>query len=219
MMVDGTKILIVDDHTLVRQVLVERLAREADFTILEPAATADEALEAVAGRPPDLILMDIDMPGLNCFEAARRIRAIRPQVRIVFLSGHVHDGYVGEALAVQASGYITKSEPLETVIAAIREVAAGGAYFSREVRRRIVIDSSGVRLSTMGRSRIATLTPREKEILQYIAKGLGKREIASTMHLSIKTVDHHQTRLMRKLDIHDRVEIVRFAIREGLAKP
>jgi DNA-binding NarL/FixJ family response regulator len=211
------RVLLVDDHALVRGALGNRLALEPGINLVGSADNAQQAIEQTLALEPNIILMDIDMPGLICFDAVRKIRALRPNVRTIFLSGFVHDHYVEQALEVKASGYLTKAEPPETVVTAIRDVASGGAYFSEDVRSRLVVDPSGARLTALNKSRGSTLTPREVEILRYIARGLSKKIIASTMGLSVKTVDRHSTNLMNKLDIHDRVELARFAIREGLA--
>jgi DNA-binding NarL/FixJ family response regulator len=210
-------IVVADDHALVRGALTERLKQEPGFTVLATAGTADEAVEQVLVHKPRILLMDIDMPGLICFDAARTIGATCPDTRIVFLSGFLHDWYIEQALDVKARGYLTKREAPEVVVAALREVAGGGAYFSEEVRSRIVVDVGGPRLAKRSMSRAATLTAREVEVLRYVARGLSKKEVATTMHLSVKTVDRHCANLMTKLDIHDRVELARFAIREGLA--
>ncbi len=213
------RILIVDDHALVRGAVRERLSRETDMSVVGTAGTADEAIEKTMDSKPDVVLMDIDMPGLIPFDAARRIVDFQLGARIIFLSAFCHDRYIEQALQAKASGYITKREPPEVVVTAIREVAAGGAFFSEEVRSRIVIDSGSIKLAERSKTRVSTLTPREHEILQYIARGLAKKEIAATMDLSVKTIDRHAANLMAKLGIHDRVELTRFAIREGMARP
>ncbi len=217
-MTDEVRILLVDDHALVRSALAERLQREPGFVVVGTAGTAEAALRNARESKPHVVLTDIDMPGLNCFEAARTLIALQPDIRVIFLSAFLHDRYIAEALAVKAHGYLTKREPPEQVVAAIREVASGGAFFSDEVRSRIVVDASGARLRAGATSRVATLSRRELEVLRYIARGLGKKEIASITHLSVKTIEHHTTRLMNRLDIHDRVELTRFALREGLAE-
>ena len=209
------KILVVDDHALVRGSLAERLNREPDFSVVGTAGTADEGIEKTAEFRPDIILMDIDMPGLLCFDAARTIASVAPEARIIFVSALSHDWCIEQALEVQAGGYLTKHEPPDTIVAAVRDVAAGGACFSEEVRSRIVVDSTGAKLVRDSKSRASTLTAREVEVLRYVARGLSKKEIANTMHLSVKTVDRHCANLMTKLDIHDRVGLARFAIREG----
>ncbi len=217
-MTSGIRILVADDHALVRGALAERLRREPEFEVVGTAGTADEAIELSMQLQPHIVLMDIDMPGLICFDAARTMTTTSPDVRIIFLSAFIHDWYIEQALAVKARGYITKREPPERVVAAVREVAAGGAFFSDEVRSRLIVDSSGAKLAEESKSRASTLTAREVEVLRYIAKGLSKKEVAQTMHLSVKTIDRHCANLMQKLDIHDRVELARFAIREGLAE-
>ncbi len=217
-MTTQVRILVVDDHALVRGALAERLRQEADLAVVGTASTADEAIDQTISLKPDIILMDIDMPGLICFDAARTITSTSPATKIIFVSAFLHDWYIEQALAVKAQGYVTKREPPEAVISAIRDVAEGGAYFSDEVRSRIIVDSSGAKLAQSGKSRVSTLTAREIEVLRYIARGLSKKEIAATMHLSVKTVDRHCANMMTKLDIHDRVDLARFAIREGLAE-
>jgi DNA-binding NarL/FixJ family response regulator len=211
-------VLLADDHALVRDALANWLRESGDVQVVGEVGSADEALAVAVREKPDIVLMDIDMPGLLAFDAVRTIRARSPKTRIIVLSGFFHDRYIEEALASEASGYITKGETTETVLRAIRTVAAGGAYFSPQVQARIVVDSHGARLSEASKTRASTLTPRELEVLRYIARGLSKKDIAAIMHLSVKTVDNHSTSLMSKLNIHDRVELARYAIREGLAE-
>lgn len=211
------RILLVDDHALLREALCDRLGREPDLEVVAVAGDAGAALAQLNGTPADLILMDIDMPGMLCFEAARRITETKPTVKIIFLSAFFHDAYIDQALAVRAHGYVTKSESPEVVIGAIREVLSGGAYFSEEVNSRIVVGGGGPRLAQEARSRSATLSRREMEILRYVAQGWNKKLIATRNHISVKTVDNHMSSIMEKLDIHSTVDLVRFAIREGLA--
>ena len=203
---------------MVRRLLGGRLGAEPDMTVAASVSNADEAIAEAIRLQPDIILMDIDMPGTSCFEAAGTIRRQLPDTRIIFLSAFFHDRYIEQAMAVQAWGYITKNEPEGSVLEAIRKVSAGVAYFSPEVKARIVVDSQGARLAYQGRSRVSILTKREMEVLRYLARGMAKKEIAHTMHISANTVNRHTTGLMAKLDIHDRVELARYAIREGLAE-
>lgn len=212
-------VVLADDHTMVRGALAAWLNATDDIGVLADVTNAEEAIQACLKHEPNVLVLDIDMPGLSCFDAARTIRARCPGTRIIFLSAFFHDRYIQEALAVEASGYLTKGEPPQTVESAIRVAAAGGACFSDQVQSRMVIGEDGARLSDGTRTRVETLTPRELEILRYLARGMSKKEIAQTMSLSVKTVDNHCTNLMMKLDIHDRVELARFAIREGLAEP
>jgi DNA-binding NarL/FixJ family response regulator len=211
-------VILADDHALVREALGNWLRESGDIHVVAEVGSADEAVAVAVREKPDVVLMDIDMPGLLAFDAVRTIRTRCPGTRVVVLSGFFHDRYIEEALGAEASGYITKGEPAEAVVRAVRAVASGGAYFSPEVQARIVVGSHGARLAAEGSTRASTLTPRELEVLRYVARGLSKKDIASIMHLSVKTVDNHSTSLMTKLNIHDRVELARYAIREGLAE-
>ncbi len=217
-MMQDVRILVVDDHSLVRGALAERLGREPNFSVVGVAGTAEEAIDKALELEPDIILLDIDMPGLDSFDAAQRLKSQRPEIRIIFVSAFTYDRYVELALRAKASGYVAKGQPPEALIAAINQVASGGAYFSPEVSPRIVVDKDGVTLARVVESRVSKLTTREMEVLRYIARGLAKKQIAGTMRVSIKTVDRHATNLMAKLEIHDRVELTRFAIREGVAE-
>ncbi len=217
-MSNSISILLVDDHALVRTMLEDRLADERDLQIVGTAENADIAVDKAVEHNPDVILMDIDMPGLICFDAARTIQTLSPNTHIVFLSAFFNDRYIEQALEVGAMGYLTKRDPPESVIAAVRAAAAGKSYFSAEVQSRICVDSAGTGLTHPKRSRVSTLSNRELEVLRYLARGMSKKEIAQTMHISAKTVANHTAHLMAKLDIHDRVVLSRFAVREGLAE-
>lgn len=214
---DLIDVLLIDDHTLLRDSMCRLLRSDGDFGRVEAAANAQEGLDVFYRFAADIVLLDIDMPGLNCFDAAERMMSHRPQTPILFLSAFVLDHYIEQALRIKARGYLCKSEPLVSVVAAIKRVASGKMYFSDEVRSRIVADVKGARLGRPARVRVSTLTQREIEVVAYLARGMSKKQIASTMHLSLKTVEGHAERLMVKLGIHDRVELARFAIREGLA--
>jgi DNA-binding NarL/FixJ family response regulator len=212
-------ILLADDHSLMRESLRTRLEREPDLQVVATVANADEATNEAIRLRPHIVLMDIDMPGLASFEAVKIIKSRVPETRIIFLSAFFHDRYIEEALSAGASGYLTKGESPESVIQGVRTVADGGIAFSPDVQARIVVDTKGLKLAAQGHTRTATLTRREMEVLRYLARGMSKKQVAQTMHLSVKTVERHSDRLMSKLDIHDRVELARFAIREGLAEP
>lgn len=211
------RILIVDDHALMRSTLAAWLTADGGFEVIGEACDGGDAIQKAVANKPHIVLFDIDMPGLSCFEAARMIRNRVPETKVVFLSAFAHDNYIEQALACEARGYLTKGQSPQTISEAIRSVANGGSSFAPEVQSRLVIDSDGVRLGT-SLTRNSLLTPRELEVLKYLANGMSKKEIASTMHLSVKTIDNHSTSLMTKLDIHDRVDLARYAIREGLIR-
>lgn len=138
------------------------------------------------------------------------------KTRIIFFTAFVRDSFIEQALAVKAWGYVTKTEQADTVIKAIRDVTSGFAYFSPAVQARLVMGPKGPKLAQENQSLLGTLTEREREVLCYVARGMTKKDMAETMCVSVKTVDYHCTNVMDKLKIHDRVELTRFAIREGL---
>ncbi|MEM9916047.1 MAG: response regulator transcription factor [Planctomycetota bacterium] len=215
------KILLVDDHTLMRETLRDRINQEQDLEVVGSASSADEAVELAGQLSPDVVVMDIDMPGRLCFDAACDIVAMSPEVRMVYLSAFFNDRYIRDALQAHAVSYLTKDEPPEVVVDAIRQAAEGLAYFSPNVRDRLVVGPDNtITLEDNGSPTTKTdmLTRRELEMLRYLARGMSKKEIAATIHRSYGTVDKHVEKLMNKLDIHDRVELARFAIREGLAE-
>lgn len=212
-------VLIVDDHALMRSMLAERLSQEAGVRVVGIAGNGEEALLQAVEARPDVVLMDVDMPGLLCFDAARQIRERSPETKVLFLSAYPYDRFIEAALAAQAAGYLTKSESPETIVRAVRSVAAGGTAFSPEILTRIVVEPGRTRLAGDRHSRLSTLTEREHDVLRYVARGMSQKEIARAIDVSPKTVHRHTINLMNKLDIHDRVELARYAIREGLVTP
>lgn len=212
-------LILADDHALVRDALARRLDQETDLEVLGVAADAGEATALALSLKPTVVLLDIDMPGMSAFEAASDIRNGSPETRVAFLSGHCRDCYIEQALAAEAAGYITKQEHPEVIADAVRIIAGGRLYFSAEVQSRLVVDTTGPRLADEPLTRTSLLTAREIETLGYIAQGMSKKAMARTMNISVKTVEQHCAHLMQKLDIHDRVELTRFAIREGVIEP
>lgn len=207
-------VVLADDHVLVREMLRELLAR-AGMVVAGVAESGDVAVELVAEAQPDVVVMDIDMPGICAFDAARDMHRVSPSTKVIFLSAFVHDCYIAQALGVEASGYLTKSEPPAAIIEAIQNVHRGATSYSAAVRDRIVIDPVGVRLGGGAKSRFESLTDREREVLAYVARGLAQKQIAYLIGVSVKTVQQHIMHIMDKLEIHDRVELARYAIREG----
>jgi DNA-binding NarL/FixJ family response regulator len=218
-MTSPIRVMLVDDQALFRESMTARLEREDDLQVVATAPDAREGLEAIGRCEPDVVLLDIRMPGMSCFDAAERMRLLIPRLHVAFLSGYWNDQYIDQALAAGAAGYLTKSQSSDEVVEAVRGIARGERRYSREVQARLVFDQAQPRLPHAAQSRLSRLTPREKQVLRCISEGLSKREIAKVMHISPKTVAAHSTNLMMKLDIHDRVELARFAIREGLLQP
>lgn len=210
------RILIAEDHALVRELLNNRLGAEEDMEVVAAVGTAEDARRIALADPPDIVLMDIEMPGISSFDAARSIQSTSPGTRIVFLTAFDNDLYIEQALELEGAGYVTKTESPETIMAAVRAAHAGHPYFSPAIRKRIAVDEHGVRLRRGNLARISMVTPREMSVLVCIARGMSNKEIAHELHISVKTVEHHCEHLMAKLELHDRVRLTRFAIREGL---
>lgn len=212
------QVVLADDHTLLRDAVAAWLNAQPELCVVATCSDTDGTLAAALRHRPQVVLLDIDMPGRPAFELARTLRAELPDTSVIFLSAFVSDFFIGQALAAKAAGYLTKGESPESIATAIRAVATGEVCFSAEIRARIVIEESGVRLAAAQCARVAELTPRELEVLRALASALSRKEIAQRLHLSPHTVDRHVANLMRKLDIHDRAELCRFAVREGVVK-
>lgn len=210
---------IVDDHALLRDMLMQRLNQEQDIEVVSVVEDGSMAVKDAERHHPDILLLDIDMPGISAFEAARKIRDVSPNTKIIFLSAYVNDSYINQALEVEASGYVIKEHSLISLLEAIQTVFFGGNYFSPEIQARLVINKQGVHLADNHQVTLQLLTQRELEVLTYLASALHKKEIARKMGISPKTVDQHCSHIMLKLDLHDRVDLTRFAIREGLIDP
>ncbi len=209
-------VLLIDDHTLVREVCARLIEGEPDLCVIAQAAAADAGVEAVERHRPDVVLMDIEMPGGSAFDAARRITEVSPETRVMFLSAYAYDRYIDEAIGADAAGYITKDSPPERVLEAIRRVAAGESVYSQKVMDRLM----GVRGEVPGRATLAnSLTNREREVLTLIGEGCAKKVISERLGVSIKTVEKHAANVMRKLGLNDRVALCRYCVREGLIAP
>jgi DNA-binding NarL/FixJ family response regulator len=191
--------------------LVERIPKAK---VIGEARDGREAIRAVREQRPDLVLMDIAMPGLNGLDATARIAKEFPDVRVLVLSMYSNDEYVREAINAGAVGYLPKCSAAAELEQAIKAIARGEKYFSPLVSKHIVRDRAG--RVTPGRALIQQLTPRQREILQLIAERHSTKQIASLLDISVKTVETHRAQLMDRLDIHDVPGLVRFAIRNRL---
>lgn len=210
------RVLLVDDHEILREALAEHLAQRDRFDVVDSVSDPSEAIVVARRAQPDVLLLDIEMPGLDAFAAAAAVARDTPATRILFLSAFCRDRYIEQALSVGAKGYLLKGEAPSVLHEAIERVALGGLYFSEAVEARLVVGADGLRVANPGATRVASLTQREREVLAYIAKGLAKKEVAELIGVSVRTIDAHVRNIMNKLDVHDRVELARFAIREGL---
>jgi two-component system response regulator NreC len=211
-----TRVLIADDHPLIRSGLRALLERENEFEVVAEAADGYEALERIQESKPEVALLDIGMPRLNGIDAAQRICEKIPSVRVILVSMHSDEGYVLRALKAGAKGYLLKASPESEVLSAVRAVTAGQAYFSPEISRLLVEDYvREVRRRGM-EDRYDLLSIREKEILQLLVAGKSNREIADLIHVSHFTVETHRNNIFQKLQVHSLPELILYAVRKGL---
>ncbi len=213
------RVLCVDDHSFLIEGLAARFDLESDLEFVGSLPNAERLVSEVKESRPDIVLLDIEMPGPDPFEAADDLRRQCPDVRTVFLSAYVRDHYISAAVKAGAWGYFSKSEDADTIVKGIRRVAGGDFAFSPKVQERCRPARGAKRGQVVPpSSKLEALTSREQEVLRMIGKGLTRSEIAETMCRSPKTIDGHRESIMEKLAIHDRAELVRFAIREGLVE-
>ncbi|PYX08757.1 MAG: DNA-binding response regulator [Acidobacteria bacterium] len=211
------KCIVVDDHTLFRDGLRRVLESEPDIEVVGEASDAGGGLNLIREIRPDVVLMDIGMPGLSSFEAARLVDKNFPGTRLVFLTMYEDEEYLLQCLDVGAAGYILKDAPAPKLIGAVREVYQGRKYLSPQVLDKLVGIRAGAR-GSYGMARSSTLTPREREVIKMIAEGNSVKEIATVLGLSIKTVEAHKFNLMRKLNIHNKAQLVTYAIQRKIVK-
>ncbi len=217
------RILCVDDHAFLIDGLKARFAMERDLDLVGRLSSADGLIAAVKEHRPDIVLLDIEMPGPDPFEAASELKRIAPDTKVVILSAYVRDHYLSSAFRAGAWGYFSKSDEAEAIVAGLRTVARGEFTLGPKVQERCKPvegrrRGNGREQGEAPRTRLDTLTAREREVLRMIGKGMTRAEIAEEICRSPKTVDGHREKIMQKLDIHDRGELVRFAIREGLVE-
>lgn len=211
------RLLLVDDHAVVRSGLKMLLENERDVEIAGEAASASEAIEAAQHLKPNVILMDIGLPDLSGIDATREIKKRMPEVAIVALTIHEDEEYFFKMLEVGASGYVPKRAAPEELITAIRAAASGQVYLYPSLAKLLVRDFlDGGRAAEEQTS--SDLTDREQEVLTYLAEGASNEEIAASLVISPKTVARHRENIMRKLNLHSRSELVRYAIRKGIIK-
>ena len=207
-----TRFLLVDDHRVVLDGLTMLLGSQEDMEVVGQADNGRAALEIARDIQPDVVVMDVTMPGLGGAGATRDILRLPADTKVVALSMHASRQFVEDMVEAGVSGYVVKSAPVQEVLEAIRAVRAGRQYFSPEIKREVptVADPSAP-----SASQAATLTEREREVLQLVAEGHSSKEIAAILHVSTKTVQFHRQSIMDKLEIRSVAELTKFAIRQG----
>jgi DNA-binding NarL/FixJ family response regulator len=210
------RVLIADDHAIVREGVKMILAKESDIEVAGEASDGQEALDLVERLKPQVIVMDISMPGMGGIEATQLVKERYPGINVLALTMHEDESYVFKLLRAGASGYVLKRAAAQDLVQAVRAAAKGEAFLYPSVARKVVEDYLKRVESGEERSRYDGMTEREKEILTLIAQGLSNKQIGERLYISIKTVQTHRAHILEKLGLHDRTELVRYAIRKGL---
>ncbi|MBU6506354.1 MAG: response regulator transcription factor [Alphaproteobacteria bacterium] len=213
-MTNPIRILLCDDHLLIRASLKSLIGEFPGIEVVGEASDGREALEHAGKLQPNVVLMDIAMPGLNGLEATRRLVKDYPQVRVVMLSMHADESHVLQALRAGASGYVLKGSAPRELEMAIEAVARGEIFLSPAISKHVIdvyLNRAEGEINSLD-----LLTPRQREILQLIAEGKSSKQIAQLLEASVKTIESHRASLMERLDIHDVAGLVRYAIRHGL---
>ncbi len=213
------KVLLVDDHTLVRDGVRALLALATDIEVVGEAANGKEALEKVRKLTPDVVLMDLAMPIMGGLEATRRIRKEFPGTKVLAVTQYDDSDYVIPVIEAGARGVVTKMAAFSELASAIRAIYSGGSYLSPSAAAVLVEECQQKTTVEGGKDSYQQLTDREKEVLKLVVEGYTARQIADMLVISPKTVEWHKTSLMNKLNIHNRMELIKFAIRKALITP
>jgi len=210
------RIFIVEDHTLLRAGLRALLSQDPDLEIVGEADNGRDAIRAIGTLAPDLVLMDLSMPGMNGIEAMMDIKRRNPDTRVLVLTVHKTDEYIHESLRAGADGYILKDATHDELRVAIRSVLNGKTYLSPDISGKVIHGYLGTGTAAHAGSTWDTLTHREREVLKLVAEGHPNKFIADYLCLSIKTVEKHRSNLMKKLDLHNASTLTSYAIEKGL---
>jgi len=203
-----TRVLIADDHKIVRDGLKRILASAADLEVAGEAASGDEALALVRANDYDIAMIDMSMPGISGIALVKRLKAEKPRMKLLVLSMHGEHQYAVRALKAGASGYLTKDSAADQLLGALHKIAAGGVHISDAAASALV--------ASPAQSSHESLSDREFEVMRLLVEGLGPSEIGDRLHLSVKTVSTHKTRILEKLGIGSTAELVRYALAHGL---
>ena len=219
------RVLVAEDHTLVRAGICGLLQRlsSVQVEVVAEAGEGQETLHLIKEKKPDIVLLDIAMPGLNGLEIADRVAREFPEIRIIILSMYMNEEYVLRAIHVGASGYLLKNAGIDELELALKSVARGEVYLSPKISKQVLENYMGSLAARKGHDKpepfnYERLTARQREILQLIAEGYTTKEIANKLNVSVKTVDTHRTQLMDRLNIHDIAGLVRYAIRTQVVR-
>jgi DNA-binding NarL/FixJ family response regulator len=208
------RIFLADDHAVIREGLKLLVNAQPDMEVIGEAGNGKDAVQKARELKPDVVVMDVSMPELNGVQATERLKQARPDVKVVALTVHEDENYLRQLLKAGASGYVLKRAAADELTRAIRTVAEGGVYLDPTLAGKVV-DGYVRKPSSESDSSASYHSDREAEVLRLIAWGYSNKEIAAQLHLSVKTIETYKTRLMEKLNLHSRADIVRYALRQG----
>ncbi len=217
MLVNKLRVLLADDHMIVREGLKTLINGQPDMQVVGEAVNGREALKCAIELSPDLVVMDISMPEMNGVEATERLRKECPQIKIIALTIYEDISYLRQLLKAGASGYVIKRAVVEELVHAVRTCAAGGSYIEPTLAGQVVSTYIN-RGSGLGGPSQGELSDRETQVLRLVAFGYSNKEIGAKLGISVKTVETYKVRLMGKLNLRSRVEMVRYALRQGLLR-
>jgi DNA-binding NarL/FixJ family response regulator len=213
------RIFILDDQSMVRAGFKSLLARNAHFAVVGDSGEPRRAIAEIGALKPDVVLLDISMPGLSGIDAISMIRDLHPAAKVVMLTNHEGETFVNQALAAGADGYLSKDSDEAELALAIESVRRGNPFISPKVARGLLHRAGAAESGASAATRVESLTPREREVFQLLALGKSNKEIARALQMSLGTAKKHRENLQRKLDCHSTAEMAILAIREGLMGP
>lgn len=213
------RVMLVDDHKLVREALAYLLSVEDDIEIVGVIGDGFDAVDLARRIQPDIVIMDVEMPGINGVEATRRLMAQQPELKVIALSGYVDRHFIDEMLHAGAVGYVSKSASTPELFNALRAVEKNEPYFCPETLLELMGSMRQIQTKAPADVSSPILTPREREVLCHLAQGKRSSEIAWQLYIAVSTVDVHRRNIMNKLDLHNVAELTKYAIREGLIEP
>lgn len=204
------KILLVDDHPLMRKGLALTLETEVDLTVAAQAASAEEALSLMDKTSPDLAVIDVSLPGMSGLELIKHLKAMKPDLAVLVVSRHDESLYAERAIRAGARGYLMKMEAADVIVKAVRHILNGGIYVSEEIKERLLLGMMAGK--DVSQSPLEVLSDRELEVFELTGRGLGTREIAERLHLSVKTVESYRARIKNKLSLSTAPELIQHAV-------
>ncbi len=208
------QVVLVDEHPIILESLKSHLERNNQFEVVATSTSSDKAFYEILDRTPDLVIMDVELPGRGAFAIADQISSRLPATQIVFFTDYLTDVYLDMALRLGVAGYLLKTEPVQAILDQLIQIAQGKSCFSEAVLKNLEMGEAGYAVKSQ--TYLTSLTLRQLQVFRHLVRGESVKEVAKVMLLSERAIESHKYRIMQKLGIHDRVELARYAIREGL---